>query len=182
MLQSFTPVTFPGRSWLAALLVVLGLLPAARAAAQAPSWDWAITPGVGFGSRTVVDRAGNVYVAGSFTGTATFGATTLTSAASSYDVFVAKLNPTGTYQWAVGVGSAEYEFFSDLAVDPRGNVYVTGNFRSDSLSFGPHLVRHVSGDDVFVAKLSAAGAWEWATAACNKTYEGRLPAVAPQPG
>jgi hypothetical protein len=102
--------------------------------------DFSVFAGVG------TDKNNNIYVTGSFSGTATFGAgdpneTTLTSA-SGRDIFLAKLNSNGQLQWAKGSGGAGNDGGAGLAVDPSNNVYVTG---SDDNS-------------VFLAKYTPAGA------------------------
>ena len=50
-----------------------------------------------------VDSNGDVYVTGAFEQTATFGSTTLTTAGND-DIFVAKMNSTGHWLWAVQAG------------------------------------------------------------------------------
>ena len=75
-----------------ALLGALGLLLAAPGArAQAPIWQTAVAVNgaASMVTATAIDASGNVHVAGYFTGTVSFGATTLTSAGDR-DVFVAK--------------------------------------------------------------------------------------------
>jgi hypothetical protein len=52
------------------------------------------------GEGIATDSSGNAYVTGHFMGTATFGSTNLTSSGSD-DIFVAKLNSSGSWQWAV---------------------------------------------------------------------------------
>ena len=65
------------------------------------------------GYSTCVDAAGNVYVAGSFAGTANFWHTPalaapntydLTSNAGTADIFLAKYNSAGVFQWATKAG------------------------------------------------------------------------------
>ena len=88
------------------ILLVLGR-PAARA--QVPSWQTVvgIVPTTGENSRvsaTAVDVAGNIIVVGEFSGTVSFGATTLTSA-GYLDAFVAKWSPgSGSFIWAYRAG------------------------------------------------------------------------------
>ena len=148
------------------LLFLLALLwGATTPAAHAQAWQWATSPGTGGGSSTVTDAAGNVYVTGYFTGTATFGATSLTSA-GDYDIFVAKLNSSGVYQWTVRAGSSGTDSGKGVAVDGSGNVYVTGFF-SGTTGFGGggSVLTSAGASDGFVAKLSANGAWLWAARA-----------------
>lgn len=148
------------RLWLATLLVLM-TLQAGRTWGQAPTWAWATTPGNGDGRRTVVDAAGNVYVSGWFRGTATFGPTTLTSVGSD-DLFVAKLTSTGSYVWAVSAGCTGTDSNHGLAVDHWGNVYVSGFYRDAPMTLGPISLPNNGDNDIFVAKLNAAGGWQWA--------------------
>ena len=46
------------------------------------------------------------------------------------DVFVAKYAPDGTLLWATSAGGSSYDDTGrGIATDPRGNSYVTGEFR-----------------------------------------------------
>ena len=153
-------------------LLILLLLSAGRVSAQAPTWQWATSPGTtddtGDGAtRAAVDAAGNVYVAGNFHNTATFGTTTLTSAGQD-DVFVAKLSRNGVYQWALRAGGTNNDNLKGIAVDSTGNVYVSGEYTSAQAVFGATTLTNATGSgdrDGFVAGLSAAGAWQWAVGA-----------------
>lgn len=103
---------------------------------------------------------GTSVVVGLFSGSTTIGSTTLTSVGSN-DVFVAKLGADGTWLWAKSVGGTESDDGRDVAVLPDGSIIVTGNFRS-SVSFGSTTLVSQGGQDIFVAKLNAAGDWQWA--------------------
>ena len=105
---------------------------------------------------------GNAYMTGYFTGTVTFGSHTLT--ANMYcNTFVAKLNPSGYWLWAVqSVGTSE-DHGRGIGVDGAGNACVTGLFVG-TVTFGSHTLTSngtgFDGFDIFVAKLdptSAAG-------------------------
>ena len=62
---------------------------------------------------------GDIVVAGTFSGTITFGAITLTSAGSAQEVFVAKLDASGTVRWAVRYVAS---YPTTLAVSAAGDV------------------------------------------------------------
>lgn len=130
------------------------------------SWLWAVrTPANSFSSAMVLDAANNVYVAGAFTDTATFGSTQLVCATPlAYNPFVAKLAGTGTHpwQWAKSVVSTADERVTALATDHAGNLYVGGHFRASTIQFGTTTLTNAGSQDCFVAKLSTAGAWRWA--------------------
>ncbi len=152
-------------TWLR-LLVLVGLLGAAgQAAGQAPGWTWAKSPGAGYTSNTVTDSLGNVYITGSFAGTAVFGSTTLSSVAGTNDIFVAKLTPSGTYAWAVRAGDRGDDICLGLAVDDGGNVLISGYFTSGSISFGNTRLTSIAGFNPYVAKLTTDGTWQWAVSA-----------------
>ncbi len=127
-----------------------------------------------------VDGSGNVYLTGDmYAASATFGATTLTNAApgvGSSDLFVAMINPTGSWQWARSVGNSYSESGRGLAIDNSGNVIVTGEFTGYSVSFGTTTLRNSNqfspNYDVFVAKLSPTGVWQWAVSAGGPSVGG----------
>jgi hypothetical protein len=115
------------------------------------------------------DSANNVYIAGN----AAQGddlATTAGSAQSAYgggydDVFVEKLNPSGTaVQYATYLGSSHEDYAYGLAVDGAGNAYVTGTTNAPSgagafpTTSGAFQTAYGTGyADGFVAKLNPSG-------------------------
>jgi len=71
------------------------------------AWTSAESHGVGKVSSMVSDSTGATYVAGMFSGSLAFGSHSLTSSASAntptdgpYDGFIAKMTPSGTWEWA----------------------------------------------------------------------------------
>jgi hypothetical protein len=109
-----------------------------------------------------LDASGNVYIAGTFMGTATFGSIAITT--TTADAFVAKLTPDGDYIWVQkstsGAGSSAGAY--DLFVTAGGEVLVTGFFLG-APTFGLKTLSHPSnGSGIFVGKLSADGSWQWA--------------------
>jgi hypothetical protein len=75
----------------------------------------------------VTDNAGNSYSVGAFTGTASFGSTSLTSL-GSFDAFVCKRSPIGSVLWVVRVGGSSQDNARGVALDTAGNVVVVGDF------------------------------------------------------
>jgi len=124
--------------------------------------QWAVKAGgtlSDIGNGINVDQAGNVVVTGEFAGSATFGATTLTSMNGSVDVFVAKLNADGVFQWAKKGSAPAIDRGIDVACDAQGNVYVAGQF-SDTITFD---VTHQNNmvNAVFVIKYNSNGQEQW---------------------
>jgi hypothetical protein len=126
---------------------------------------------------------GNVYVAGTFEQTASFGSTALTSNGGGQggpDVFVAKLADVGTtpgFTWAVRGGAASSTFARGLAAS-GSNVYLVGDFSGPTATFGSTVLANAGGfapgNDAFIAKLTdagASGAFTWAQAAGGTDYD-----------
>lgn len=111
------------------------------------------------GEGIALDGNGNVYITGYFRDTATFGATSITSAGIS-DVFVAKYNSTGILQWVQKAGGTSLERGQGIAVDGGGNVYITGSFQGTA-NFGATSITSSGSDDIFVAKYNSGGNLQW---------------------
>ncbi len=136
------------------------------------NWVWAVRAGgyvgeAGYG--IAVDSSGNSYITGHFMFTATFGTTMLTSQGSA-DVFVAKLDADGAWQWAVSGGGSLPDYVCDIAVDSDGNTYLTGDFEG-SATFGADTLTSQGNVDVFIAKLDSDGAWLWAKSGGSVSIE-----------
>lgn len=154
--------------------ILLALFTTIGIGVNAEQFDWA----KGFGSSVqdegksiATDASGNVYITGTFRFTADFDPGTdtfeLTTAGGS-DVFVQKLNAAGDFVWAVNMGGTNFETVRSVFVDNAGFVYVTGSF-SGSADFNPSPLpgdtfnlNSVGIDDIFVVKLTQAGAFVWA--------------------
>jgi hypothetical protein len=135
------------------------------------SWLWAVSAGgtgKDKGKSVMLDSSGNVYVAGLYTGPATFGSLTLPSRSGS-DVFVARLNASGGFTWvskvgATGAGSIADEDGTRLAIDGSGRMYVAG-FYTGSATFGSTRLASSGSEDVFVARFDTSGTFTWARGA-----------------
>ena len=82
-------------------------------------------------------------------------------------MFVVKYNSTGTPQWAVNAGGISHDYGNGISTDAAtGDVYVTGEFRSLTMSFGGTTLTKAGGgvpNDMYVVKYNSAGALLWAT-------------------
>ena len=105
------------------------------------------------------DVAGNVVVAGSQTGAVDYGGGPLTANGGT-DAFVARFDGSGTHVWSHIHGDAANQRAYAVGVDAVGDIAITGSFGS-TIDFGGGMLASAGDDDVFVAKLSAAGSHIW---------------------
>jgi hypothetical protein len=68
---------------------------------------------------------------------------------------------TGTLIWDEGFGMTGGTSATAVAVDPAGNVFVTGDF-TGTVNFGTGPLTSAGGLDIFVAKFTSSGAAVWA--------------------
>jgi hypothetical protein len=126
------------------------------------------------GLSIAIDNAGNAYVTG-FTYSSNYDITTgafkTSNTNGNDDVFVTKLNATGTaLVYSTFLGGSLFDEGNSIAIDASGNVYVTGHTFSTNyhVTSGAYQTSHAGGSyDVFVTKLNATG-----TALVYSTYLG----------
>jgi hypothetical protein len=127
---------------------------------------WAIEmggPGQAEGYTLAYNHANTLYAMGSFTGQSQFGSFTL--AGGQYNnVFIVKVDGTGSVQWAKEIVSPGSATGKDLAIDQHENLYVTGDYYQ-SLDADPGVNAHTlssNGDsDIFFVSLNAMGSFRW---------------------
>jgi hypothetical protein len=127
------------------------------------SWLWLRRAGGGshdFGEDVVLDGDGNTYLTGGFSWNAVFGPHTL-YASGAIDVFVAKLDIFGTWEWASGGYGGGEDYVRDIGMDAAGNIYIAG-YMVLNLSFGYQYLSSAGDSDGFIACIDPDGQWEWA--------------------
>jgi len=122
-----------------------------------------------WGQGIAVDKQGNVYTTGKFNKKADFGKDTLVSQGEE-DLFVVKYDPAGNVLWARGAGGNMDNRGNDLAIDPQNNIYLTGSSRG-WMSLDGHEVFSDGLNDMFLAKLSPDGKFEWAKTGGGEGYD-----------
>lgn len=113
-----------------------------------------------YGEGIASDGAGNSYITGYFSDTATFGDITLTSAGGS-DGFITKLDSSGKFLWAKKLGGTSYDSAHGITVDSSGNTYITGSFNGIA-TFGNITLTSTGNDNAFITKLDSSGKFLWA--------------------
>jgi hypothetical protein len=112
-----------------------------------------------FRNRATVDSSGNVYVSGTYTASSiSIGGTTLTNTlAGKKDIYVIKVDSSGTTQWAVSAGSSGDDDVSALESTPNG-IYLAGDLAASATVGGVSLAVG-SGGAAFIAKISPQGSF-----------------------
>jgi RHS repeat-associated protein len=92
-----------------------------------------------FTPNLAVDKFDNIYVSGGFNGSVDTdpgsGVHTVTSR-GDLDIFITKLNASGSFSWTAAFGGTKQEVGYDIAVDGFGRIYTTGLF-NDTVDFDP---------------------------------------------
>ena len=98
------------------------------------------------------DPSGNLYLTGYFFGTVDFGGGPLVQVGNTYDLYLAKFDPTGAHMWSQRFGDVDWEETRSVAVDPGGNAFLTGSF-GGKLDFGAEPLVCDGDYDIFLAKF-----------------------------
>ena len=122
------------------------------------------------GNFITLDGSGNIYVTGSFQGTADFdpssGVDNHTSSGGD-DIFVQKMDASGNFLWAQSFGGTANDRGNAIAVDGNNNIYTTGYFAGTAdLDPSAATDNHTSNGlfDAFVQKMDASGNFSWSKA------------------
>ncbi len=120
----------------------------------------------------VAESNGNVYIAGYYGAAGADlnigGSGGVHTSEGWDDVFLAKYDSSGKFMWAKSMGGTGYDYGMGVAVDDRGNVFVTGIFEAPGADFNRGgsggALTSAGGNDVFVAKFDSQGVFQWAKA------------------
>lgn len=109
-----------------------------------------------------VDTEGTIYVTGRFDGSIHIGGSQLNSA-NSPDLFVAKLSAQGEPVWSKGLyGDTDLNYAGDIAVDPNGDILVTGTFAGNMSFDAQTMTSPFNVDSLFMAKFNGSSKAIWA--------------------
>ena len=118
-------------------------------------------------SHVVVDVQGNLIVQGTFADEATWGGQKMhAGGGSDSDVLLAKYDSNGNHLWSKNFGNQFNEVAGGVAVDPAGNIVMTGSY-DRSITFGDTEHGCAGESDVFVARFAPDGTVLW-----SKTFGG----------
>jgi hypothetical protein len=143
--------------------------------AQIPNWEWCRSPAGNANSRSVtVGPTGNVFICGGFEGSLKLDSTVSLEAskeASNFgDMFIASYDQNGKIAWAKNAYGNYGDEAQCLAISPSGNVYIAGEFWSNTIIFDSitlvnnHITPYFDQalNDIFLAKYNQEGQIVWA--------------------
>ncbi len=125
-----------------------------------------------FGSNVDTDSAGNIYFSGKTQGpTATFGGISFNIPSPFGELYIAKLNSSGDFQWVKHYSHTTITDPLDLggnngqshglAVDLSNNIYVALGYR-ETITIGSTTLTSLSTSNIAVVKLDSSGNEVWA--------------------
>lgn len=134
----------------------------------------------GFGSYLevktfAIDDSSNIYIVGDFGSTADFDPSAnsfnltaqVASSLSNHDIFIAKYDSSGQFNWAKRIGGIGHETGDRIVLDDSSNIYISGNF-DNTVDFDPSSntfflnTNGSNGSNVYIAKYSPQGNFVWA--------------------
>lgn len=121
------------------------------------------------------DANGNIYMVGEYrTSPLILGHDTLTNSfITSTNAFIVKIDTGGKVVWARSAYGDQDDRAIRVRVDGNGNVYVVGNFNSDSITFdkGATWHRNLGWHDLFIVKYSSNGDVLWSKTSGGKSED-----------
>ena len=108
-----------------------------------------------------LDAKGNIIWSGVFNDTIQIENQELISAGYS-DVFIAKFDKTGAFQWAERAGGEDVDDIGLVACDSKDNIYLSGEFESQNVTVGQTALTLNEGDgNILLAKINKDGKVLW---------------------
>lgn len=121
-------------------------------------------------SAIAIDKPGNIYITGSFSDTSDFdpgpGVANLTTPSPGWiSIFLCKLNSSGDYVWANGIGGPSQNYSRDIVLDTSGRPIITGMF-SGTVDLDPgssvfNLSASPQSLSLLLAQYDTAGNFRW---------------------
>jgi hypothetical protein len=110
------------------------------------------------------DGSGDWFVGGTYQNSVDFlGLATHTSSAGSTDLWLMKISSSGVPIWVVEAGGGGSDTLRAISTSTSGSVFITGDFDGVLADYGgTQLTASGGGADVFAARLTVGGLWDWA--------------------
>jgi len=106
------------------------------------------------------DSMDNIFIGGNFRFDLTFSDTSITNI-GYHDIFIAKFDNQGIFQWVRQEGNIYSHIGLDVAADHQGNSAITGYF-SGTMIIGDTTLTALGSEDIFIIKYNPEGNVLWA--------------------
>lgn len=103
---------------------------------------------------------------------------TITQAFGNYDILLGRMAKTGQLLMVDAHGGLDFEDVRSVAVDNQGSTYLVGSFTYSAFIGEDVFADGEASADLFIAKWSRLGIFEWVKAFGGKTYDESAPFVA----
>ena len=121
-----------------------------------------------------IDASNNIFLSG-YTNNSSLVAGTFTIAnTGGNDVFVAKTNSVGVFQWVNTLTGANDQFVNRNTLDGSGNIYLAGSFSGTNVVIGTTTLTNSNpgtSTDAFVIKLNNNGVAQWGVSSSGTNNE-----------
>ncbi|MFC1731097.1 SBBP repeat-containing protein [candidate division KSB1 bacterium] len=148
------------------LILIIGFAFLFNTANAQVQWKWAKNAGNSISRSVAADNYGNIYAVGEFVDPSILFDTISLTGNGGGDAYIVKYNSDGNVLWAKGIGGADIDRARSVCTDPYGNIYVAGEFWSDTIVIDTFVLSKTDyGFDVFIAKYDGNGNVLWAKSA-----------------
>jgi len=147
--------------------LIFFILFATKVFSQAAHWEWGrgatsiSTIAWSEGWCVATDKFENVYIAGSYKDTVTFGPFTFIT--PSLNIYLVKYDSSGNILWAKSATGQGNGWAQSIATDNFGNVFLTGKSHVYPIIFDSDTLINSGSNDIFIVKFDSSGTelWGW---------------------
>ena len=112
-----------------------------------------------YGGQMMIDKQQNLYFVDSYMDSIRIENHLLSTISNkeNHNVYVAKADTSGHVLWAKKFCEGEHALINGANIDTLTNtIFMTGTFKTDSLTFDTHIIRNHGTADIFIAKIDTA--------------------------
>lgn len=133
--------------------------------------QWVINPNVfGVAEEIATDENGNSYITGFFRTSTNFDGININTI-GIYNVFVAKYNTSGNILWVKKGEINSYASGNGIDININGQLYVTGNYHKNAISFDAFTIPNKGVEDIFIAQFDENGTIQWLVNAGSNWFD-----------
>jgi len=121
-------------------------------------------------SKTVIDKYGNIYLAGEFAENPLKVDTKTYTTNGGTDIFIIKLDSTFNIVWSKIIGGAGMDHLSNIAIDGNDDLLLTAYFEQ-TISIEGNQHTSIGKSDFLICKINPKGKFVWANTGGSEFHE-----------